>query len=138
MNNHLATIAFAFTLAATNAQADWVKIDSTAPDPSLYMDKSAAEKSGASMVKLWHIADYAGMQEYQGKAFRSIKANYEYDCSKGGFRELILIMHKDAMGHGQTVYWTHGLWSLTHDPSSWLMPEAGSKEAALVAAACAN
>ncbi len=135
MKKILATFLFA---AATTAHADWVKIDGPAQDPALYMDKSAAEKSGADAVKLWHIADYAGMQQHEGKPYRSIKANYEYDCRQGRFREIILIMHKEAMGNGQTVYWTHGLWSLTHDPASWLQPQAGSNEAALVAAACAK
>ncbi len=135
MKKFLATLLFATT---TTAHADWVKIDAPMPDPVLYMDKSAAEKSGADMVKLWHIVDYAGMQAHEGKPYRSIKANYEYDCSQGRFREIILIMHKEAMGNGQTVYWTHGLWSLTHDPASWLQPQAGSNEAALLVAACAK
>ncbi len=131
-------LAIFLCATAMTAHAEWLKIDAPGQDPALYMDKAAAEKSGATMVKLWHIADYQATQQHEGKAYRSIKANYEYDCSQGRFRELILIMHKDAMGNGQTVYWTHGLWSLTHDPSTWLQPRAGSVEAALVVAACAN
>lgn len=125
-------------LATVTAHAEWVKIDSPLHDPVLYMDYAAAEKSGSATVKLWHIADYSSAQSHEGKAYRSIKANYEYDCGQGRFREIILILHKEAMGNGQTVYWTHGLWSLTHDPSTWLQPQAGSVEAALVAAACAK
>lgn len=139
MKKILAALLFAATTTTTiTAHAEWVKIESPSQDPVLYMDKAAAEKSGATTVKLWHVADYSVMQEHEGKPYRSIKANYEYDCGQGRFRELILIMHKEAMGNGQTVYWTHGMWSLTHDPSTWLQPQAGSNEAALVVAACSK
>ncbi len=138
MNKIPLTLLFATLATTVTAHAEWLKIDAPAQDPALYMDKAAAERSGATTVKLWHIADYQATQQHEGKAYRSIKANYEYDCSQGRFRELILIMHKEAMGNGQTVYWTHGLWSLTHDPSTWLQPQTGSVEAALVGAACAR
>lgn len=122
----------------TMAQAEWIKIDSPAASADLYLDKSAAEKSGPNLFKLWHIIDYATTQQYEGKAFRSIKANYEYDCDHRRFRGLILLLHADPMGNGMTVYWTHGLWSLTHDPSTWVAPAENSLDAALVAATCAK
>ena len=121
---------------ATTARADWIKIDSLVTSATLYLDKSAAEKSGPDLIKLWHIVDYAATQQYEGKAFRSIKANYEYDCDHRRYRGLILLLHAEPMGNGMTVYWTHGLWSLTHDPSTWIQPADGSLEAALVSAAC--
>ncbi len=121
---------------ASFAHADWVKIDSRPDELALYADTAAAEKSGASTIKLWHVVDYAKAQQYDGKAFRSIKANYEYDCDKRAFRKLIRILHKDPMGNGLTVYWTHGLWSWTHDPSTWSRAEEGSLEATLVSTAC--
>lgn len=130
-------LALIFLAACSaTAHADWVKIDSPIANADLYLDKSAAEKSGPNLFKLWHIVDYAAEQQYEGKPFRSIKANYEYNCDDRRFRELIRILHKDPMGNGMTVYWTHGLWSLTHDPSAWIQPAENSPEAALVAAVC--
>ncbi len=120
----------------TTAQADWIKIDSPDTSATLYLDKSAAEKSGPNLIKLWHIVDYATTQQFEGKAFRSIKANYEYDCDHRRYRGLVLLLHAEPMGNDTTVYWTHGMWSLTHDPSTWIQPAEGSLEAALVSAAC--
>ena len=132
-------LAFIFIVAyATTAHADWIKIDSPDTSATLYLDKSAAEKSGPNLIKLWHIVDYATTQQFEGKTFRSIKANYEYDCDHRRYRGLILLLHADPMGNGVTVYWTHGMWSLTHDPSTWIQPAEGSLEAALVSAACAR
>ncbi len=130
-------LAFGFlAITISNAHADWAKIDSQQQDLAVYINKEAAEKSGSTTIKMWHILDYASALQYEGKSFRSVKANYEYECDKRLFRELIRILHKDPMGNGLTVYWTHGLWSLTHDPSTWIRPETGSAEAALVTAAC--
>lgn len=125
-----------FFIFAQNSNAEWVKINSPVESANLYIDKTAAEKSGLNLVKVWHIVDYAAVQYYEGKPFRSIKATYEYDCDNQRFRELIRILHADPMGNGITVYWTHGLWSLTHDPSTWIQPAEHSFEATLVTAAC--
>jgi hypothetical protein len=118
------------------AHADWVKINSPDTSVNLYLDKSVSEKSGPNMIKLWHIVDFATTQDYEGKAYRSIKANYEYDCAHLRYRGLILLLHAEPMGNGKTVYWTHGLWSLTHDPSTWMQPAENSHDAALVTGAC--
>ena len=124
------------TACLASAHADWLKIQSPVTSASLYLDKSAAKKSGPNLVKLWHIVDYEAAQYYEGKPFRSIKANYEYDCDHLRFRELIRILHSEPMGNGMTVYWTHGLWSMTQDPSVWIQPATNSLEATLVADAC--
>ena len=130
-------LALIFLVACSAAAyADWVKIDSPVAGADLYLDNSAAEKSGPNLIKLWHIVDYATAQQYEGKPFHSIKANYEYNCNDQRFRELIRILHKEPMGNGMTVYWTHGLWSLTHDPSMWIQPDPNSFEAALISAVC--
>ncbi len=126
-----------FLLASSSvAHADWVKINSPDRSANLYLDKSVAEKSGPNMIKLWHIIDYETTQEYEGKAYRSIKANYEYDCDHMRYRGLILLLHSEPMGNGVTVFWTHGLWSMTHDPSTWIHPVESGLESALVNAAC--
>ncbi len=131
------TSIFLAACAAT-AHADWIKIDSPVKSANLYLDKSAAEKSGLNLIKLWHIVEYGATQQYEGKPFRSIKANYEYDCDNRRFREVIRILHSESMGNGMTVYWTHGLWSMAHDPSAWVQPAESSFEAALVTSACSK
>ena len=134
MKKNLAYI-FLLTFSAV-AHADWVKINSSDTSVNFYLDRSVAEKSGPNMIKLWHIVDFATTQDFEGKAYRSIKANYEYDCANLRYRRLILLLHAEPMGNGNTVYWTHGLWSLTHDPSAWIQPAENSHEATLVIGAC--
>lgn len=134
MKKNLAYIFFV-TFSAV-AHADWVKINSPDTSVSLYLDRSVAEKSGPNMIKLWHIVDFATSQNFEGKAYRSIKANYEYDCEHLRYRRLILLLHSEPMGNGMTIYWTHGMWSLTHDPSIWIQPDKNSIDAALASAAC--
>lgn len=115
--------------ASAVAHADWTRIDAPNKDVSLYVDRSTAEKSGPEMVKLWHVVDYASAQDYDGKPYRSLKLNYEYDCSKSVYREWLRVLHKEPMGGGLTVYWTHG-------PGPWIKPDEGSVDAALVAGSC--
>ena len=124
--------------SSTCAYADWEKINSVAKNTNLFIDKSTAEISGPNWIKLWHIVDYASVQYYEGKPFQSIKATFEYDCNNLRFRELIRILHAESMGNGMTVYWTHGLWSMTNDPSTWIQPAENSIEASLVTAVCSN
>lgn len=116
-------------LCATVAHAGWVRLDSPMKDPVLYKDDGSIEKNGPDTFKAWHVVDYAADQDYEGKPFRSMKLNYEYDCGRQMIREWLRVLHKDAMGNGLTVYWTHGPWPLTK-------PEAGSVDAALLAAMC--
>lgn len=124
--------------AAATAHADWVRIAPSLQDPALYADRSAADKSVPNRIKLWNIIDYAAAQEHDGKLYRSARVNYEYDCDRGLFRELIRVLHKEPMGNGVTVYWTHGLWNWGVGPGSWNQPEAGSVEAALLSGSCAG
>lgn len=123
------SLFLSLALASAVAHADWTRIDAPSADASLYVDRSTAEKSGPEMVKLWHVVDYASAQDYDGKPYRSLKLNYEYDCSKSVYREWLRVFHKEPMGGGLTVYWTHG-------PGPWIKPEEGSIDAALVAGSC--
>lgn len=122
----LSILLFCFAGAA---HADWVRLDSPMKEPTLYKDSAALEKTGPDTFKAWHVVDYAGDQDYEGKPFRSMKLNYEYDCGRRMLREWLRVLHRDAMGNGLTVYWTHGPWPLTK-------PDAGSVDEALVNAMC--
>lgn len=111
------------------AHADWVRLASSEKDPVLYKDDGAVEKTGPDTFKAWHIVDYAADQDHEGKPFRSVKLNYHYDCGKQMMSEMLQVKHRDAMGSGLTVFWTHGPWP-------WFNPDAGSVEHALLAAMC--
>ena len=116
-------------ICASVAHADWTRLGSSAKDPALYVDAAGVEKTGPDTFKAWHVVDYAADQDYEGKPFRSMKLNYEYDCGRRMLREWLRVLHRDAMGGGLTVYWTHGPWPL-------VKPEAGSVDDALLAAMC--
>ena len=111
------------------AHADWERIGAGPANAVLYKNAGSPERSGPDTIKLWHVVDYPADQDYEGKPFRSMKLNYEYDCSKQVLREWLRVLHKDGMGGGLTVYWTH-------DPWPWVKPEDGSVDAALLSATC--
>ncbi len=129
-------ILLSLCLVSGAAHADWVRVDSSLKDPALYMDRSAAERPAPNRIRLWNIIDHASPQQHDGKDYRSALVNHEFDCDRGAFRELIRVLHKDAMGSGVAVYWTHGLWNWARDPGAWNLPEQGSVESALVRAGC--
>ena len=116
-------------LCAAFAHAGWVRLDSPLKEAVLYKDDGILEKTGPDTFKAWHVVDYPTDQNYEGKPFRSMKLNYEYDCGRQMIREWLRVLHRDAMGNGLTVYWTHGPWPLTK-------PEAGSVDDALLTAMC--
>ena len=114
---------------ASVAHADWTRLDSPGKDPVMYMDTGSVEKTGPDTFKAWHVVDYAADQDHEGKPFRSMKLNYEYDCGRRMLREWLRVLHRDPMGNGLTVYWTHGPWPL-------VKPQAGSVDDALLTAMC--
>ena len=116
-------------VCASVAHADWTRLDSSLKDPVIYKDDGAVEKTGPDTFKAWHVVDYASDQDHEGKPFRSMKLNYHYDCGKQMISEMLRVKHRDAMGGGLTVFWTHGPWP-------WFKPEAGSVDEALLTAMC--
>jgi len=114
---------------AGTAHADWERMGAGPATAVLYKNAGSPERTGPDTFKLWHVVDYPADQDYEGKPFRSMKLNYEHDCSKQVLRELLRVLHKDGMGGGLTVYWTHGPWP-------WVKPGDGSVDAALLSATC--
>ena len=106
-------IALLMTLLgfSMTAHADWERMGAGPASAVLYKSAGAPERTGPDTFKLWHVVDYAADQDYEGKPFRSMKLNYEYDCGK------------------QALYWTHGPWP-------WVKPEAGSVDEALLNSMC--
>ena len=111
------------------AHADWERMDPGTADAVLYKGAGNPERTGPDTVRVWHIVDYTADQDYEGKPFRSMKLRYEYDCGKRVLRDWLRVLHKDGMGGGLTVYWTHGPWS-------WVKPESGSVDEALLISMC--
>lgn len=124
-------IALLMTLLgfSMTAHADWERMGAGPASAVLYKSAGAPERTGPDTFKLWHVVDYAADQDYEGKPFRSMKLNYEYDCGKQALREWLRVLHRDGMGGGLTVYWTHGPWP-------WVKPEAGSVDEALLNSMC--
>lgn len=111
------------------AHADWERMDSQRTNPTLYKGAGDAQRVSPDTFRLWHVLDYSADQDHEGKPYRSMTLNYEYDCAKRVFREWIRVLHKDGMGGGLTVFWTHGPWP-------WVKPEAGSVDEALLSGMC--
>lgn len=115
--------------AATAAHADWTRLEHADKTLALYADTDTRKDSGNGTVLIWHLVDYQSAQDFEGKSFRSIKGQNEYDCTKGVSRELMHLWHRDSMGNSQLV-------QATYVPTAWLPPEAGSITQTLMQVAC--
>lgn len=115
--------------AATVAHADWSRIEQADNSLTLYADMETRKDSGHGTVTLWHLLDYQAPQELEGKSFRSIKGQNEYNCADGVSREMMYLWHRDAMGNSQLV-------QATYVPTAWLAPEAGSIKQTLMQTVC--
>lgn len=114
---------------ASAAQADWTRLDQADNSLTLYVDMDTRKDSGHGTVTIWHLVDYQSPQSYEGKSFRSIKGQNEFNCTQGVSREMMYLWHQDAMGNSQLV-------QATYVPTAWLAPEAGSIKQALMHVVC--
>ena len=112
-----------------SANADWSKIEHGDKQLTLYVDHETRADSGRGTLVIWHLADYAEPQNLDGKAYRSIKAQYEYDCVKDLTRELMYFWHPDSMGNSQMVH-------AAYYPGVWNTPIAGSIEHSMMQLVC--
>ena len=115
--------------AATAAHADWTRLEHADKTLTLYADMETRKDSGSGTILIWHLVDYQSSQDFEGKSFRSIKGQDEYNCAKGVSRELMHLWHKDTMGNSQMV-------QATYVPTAWLPPEAGSIRQTLMQTVC--
>lgn len=128
MKNPLLPMLAMLTLAGA-AHAEWTLVDHASKDVTLYVEKESHKPTGRGSVVMWHLVDYAAVQDYEGKPFRSIKGQDEYDCGKGLRRDMLHFWHQDGMGNSHTV-------QVTYTPGPWAAPSAGSIEYSLMRAAC--
>lgn len=111
------------------AHADWTPIAASFNDPKLYIDPDSIKTTIPGRPQVYHIADYAQVQDKDGKDFLSEMFRYEYDCEKSLFREMGHTWHKGGMASDKMVFFSEGAWV-------WTQPETGSKEEVLLKASC--
>lgn len=130
MKKHVLLLVMLFGLAGF-AHADWVKVDHSAKDLSVYIDADTRQDSGRGSMVMWHLVDFTTNQDYGGKPFRSIKGQDEYDCEKGTRRDLFHLWHEDGMGASNMVH-------AAYKPGPWTTPTPGSVEQTLMRLVCAR
>ena len=130
MKKTLLPVLAALSLAGP-AYAEWTRINHPSGDVTLYVEKESHKPTGRGSFVMWHLVDYATAQDYEGKPFRSIKGQNEYDCAKGLRRDMLHLWHQDAMGNSHMV-------QAAYKPGPWIAPSEGSIEHSLFRAACAD
>ncbi|MBM3338069.1 MAG: hypothetical protein FJY60_10370 [Betaproteobacteria bacterium] len=123
----------ALLLATLNASAyaEWTRVEHPSKAFVLYVENGAIVATDASSAKLWHLLDYAEPQSLDGRAFLSIKARDEYDCSRGMRRDLMHLWHVGNMADGTLL-------KAAYKPASWTAPAAGSVEETLMRMVCSK
>ena len=116
------------TLTVT-AHAEWTRIEHPSKEFVLYVENDTLVRPDATSVKLWHLVDYAAPQNLDGRAFLSMKARDEYDCSRAMRRDLMHLWHQANMADG-------ALLKAAYKPGPWTAPAAGSTEDILMQLAC--
>lgn len=124
-------ISVVLASAAASAHADWARVEHASGEYALYVDRDTLKTSGVGMVQMWHLLDYASAQEIDGKPFRSLKGQDEYDCDKRMRRDVLHLWHQDGMGNSHNV-------KSAYKPGPWVAPEPGSAAEALLKVACGD
>ncbi len=126
-------LLFPFILAVTasGAHADWTRIDHASGDYALYVDHETKKSSGVDLVQMWHLLDYTAQQEVDGKPFRSLKGQDEYDCGRRMRRDVLHLWHVDGMGNSHNV-------KSAYKPGPWTPAEPGSAAESLLRVACGD
>jgi hypothetical protein len=113
------------------AHADWVRVEHSAKELHLYIDAETRQDSGHGSIVMWHLVDFNSDQDYNGKPFRSIKGQDEYDCGQGLRRDVFHLWHQDNMGASHMAH-------AAYKPGPWTTPSQGSVEQTLMRLACSN
>ena len=129
MKKIFATVTLA--LLATQAHADWVRVDHPSDQLAVYIDRDSLKSVGVGIVQMWHLYDYKAAQDLSGQAYMSVKGQDEYECDKGARRDMLSFYHTGGMGNNKMV-------QAVYKPGPWVKPEAGSVDEALVRIACAK
>lgn len=114
---------------SASAHAEWARVEHSASDFALYIDKETLQPSGTGTMVLWHLQDYTNAQDYDGKPYLSIKGQVEYDCEKGIKRSQMHLRHQDGMGNSHLVH-------AAYKPGPWGPVVEGSHEQTLMRIVC--
>ena len=106
-------LLFFVLFSAGFVHADWTPIASSLNDPKLYIDPDSIKTTIPGRPQVYHIANYAQIQNKDGKDFRSEMFRFEYDCEKSLFREIGHTWHKGEMATDMLVYFSEGAWAWT-------------------------
>lgn len=92
----------AMLLANEAAHADWIEVDHSDLQTT-YVEPVSIDSSG-SKVSLWILSSYASPKTYEGKPFRSILSQYQYDCRNVQYRLLAYALRTESMGTGAELH----------------------------------
>lgn len=82
--------------------ADWEMVNK-GPTATMYLDLSTRQRT-LNKVKMWHLTDnYTIRPVNGGKAFLSLKAQIEYDCTEKQTRYLWTTVYSGHMGNGEVL-----------------------------------
>ncbi len=129
MKKIFATLSLA--LLATQAHADWARVDVAADQLAVYIDRDSIKTVGVGIVQMWHLYDYKAEQDLDGRPYMSVKGQDEYECDKGAHRHMLSFYHTGGMGNNKMV-------QAVYQPGPWVNPGAGSVDETLVRIACAK
>jgi len=124
-------LALLLATLTASAYAEWTRVEHPSKAFVLYVENDTIVAPDANSAKLWHLLDYAEPQSLDGRAFLSIKARDEYDCSRGMRRDLMHLWHVGNMADGTLL-------KAAYKPASWTAPAAGSVEETLMRMVCSK
>ncbi|MDD5250608.1 MAG: hypothetical protein PHY45_16650 [Rhodocyclaceae bacterium] len=101
MRTRLAAAALLLAGSSTAALAAWTQAYASAGYTSYY-DAATVRKDG-QRATLWQLRDLKSPASLAGKAYRSQRAQLEYDCTERRVRMRAIALYAAPMGAGETV-----------------------------------
>jgi hypothetical protein len=93
------------TVVSSSAVAEWTVFGHN--DEFIgYVDSASISRAG-NLVRVSSLIDYKTVKTESGKAYVSVKAQHEFDCTEGQVRKLFLSEHSETMGNGEIVSYSY-------------------------------
>lgn len=96
---HKIVLMLVLGLVCSSASAEWRNVASY-NSITLYVDSSTILKRG-NMVKMWSLVDFKNPDTLEGRSYRSMKSQNEYDCKEVKNRMTYNSYHTGNMGDGE-------------------------------------
>lgn len=123
----LVMLLILFGLYSKTALAEWTVAGRSAPAVT-YVDRTTIVRNGTH-ASMWNMSDYTEPQSWQGQAFLSSSAQFEYDCAGARSRMLVEYGHSEHMGQGERTYSVQG-------PRPWAPANPGTIAETKLRSAC--